>query len=47
MSPRLERTPDYDVTPDGQRFLTNIMKDSDRSGLSTTVVLNWPAALKK
>jgi Tol biopolymer transport system component len=37
----------YDVTPDGKRFLANVLKDSDRSGLSTTVVLNWLAALRK
>ena len=37
----------YDVTPDGKRFLANILKESDRSALSTTVVLNWPAALRK
>ena len=37
----------YDVSPDGRRFVSNILKASDRSGLSTTLVLNWPAALRK
>ena len=37
----------FDVTPDGSRFLVNALKESDRSALSTTLVLNWPAMLKK
>jgi serine/threonine protein kinase len=35
----------YDVTPDGQRFLLNL--PSEESGPPMTVVLNWAAALKK
>ena len=37
----------YDVSPDGQRFVANIQKANDRSGQSTILVLNWPAALRK
>ena len=37
----------YDAAPDGQRFLVNSLKEDDRSGRSTTVVLNWPAAFRK
>jgi Tol biopolymer transport system component len=37
----------YDVTPDGKRFLVNILKDNDRSGLSATLVQDWTALLKK
>jgi hypothetical protein len=35
----------YDVTPDGQRFLLNT--EADASATPITVVLNWTAALKK
>ena len=36
----------YDVAPDGQRFLLNVpLEDADAS--SITVVLNWTAGLKK
>jgi Tol biopolymer transport system component len=37
----------YDVTPDGQRFLVNSLKEGDRGGQSATVVLNWPEILRK
>ena len=35
----------YDVAPDGQRFLMNVPPDDP--GPPFTVVLNWPAGLKK
>jgi serine/threonine protein kinase len=35
----------YDVAPDGQRFLLNL--PTDQSGSPITVVLNWAAALKE
>jgi len=37
----------YDVAPDGQRFLANILREDDRSALSTTVVINWPELLRR
>ena len=37
----------YDAAPGGERFLVSTQKESDRSALSTTVVLNWLAALRK
>jgi Tol biopolymer transport system component len=37
----------YDVVPDGQRFLVNGPKESDRSGQSVTLMLNWLATLRK
>jgi Tol biopolymer transport system component len=37
----------YDVDPDGQRFLANTSKETDRSGQSVTVVLDWPAILRR
>ena len=37
----------YDVSPEGQRFLCVIPSASDESFAPITVVLNWPAALKK
>ena len=37
----------YDITPDGQRFRVNGPKESDHRGQSLTLVLNWPAALRK
>ena len=36
----------YDVAPDGQRFLLNVPLD-DAAASSITVVLNWHAALRK
>ena len=35
----------YDVTPDGQRFLVNV--EGEGSSSPITVVLNWAAGLKK
>jgi hypothetical protein len=35
----------YDVTPDGQRFLT--LAPPEEPGPPITVVLNWLGALKK
>jgi serine/threonine protein kinase len=35
----------YDVSPDGQRILVNTPAESDASPI--TVILNWPAELKK
>jgi Tol biopolymer transport system component/predicted Ser/Thr protein kinase len=35
----------YDVSPDGQRFLMNVAKQT--AAVPVTVVLNWPAAVKK
>ena len=40
------RTIQFDVTPDGQRFLILFPMAKKASSL-ITVVLNWPAALKK
>jgi len=37
----------YDVSPDGQRFIANSLKETDRSDQSVTIVLNWPSSLKK
>jgi eukaryotic-like serine/threonine-protein kinase len=37
----------YDVTPDGKRFLINVPIDDSAAASSITVVLNWPAALNK
>ncbi len=37
--------PQYDVTPDGQRFLLNVAKQT--TAVPVTAVLNWPAALRK
>ena len=37
----------YDVTPDGKRFLINVPTDDATLSSAITVVLNWPAALKK
>jgi hypothetical protein len=36
----------YDVAPDGQRFLLNVPLD-DAADSSITVVVNWTAGLKK
>ncbi len=35
----------YDVSPDGQRILVNSPAESDAAPI--TVILNWPAELKK
>ena len=35
----------YDVSLDGQRFLMNVSKQT--AAVPVTVVLNWPAAIKK
>jgi Tol biopolymer transport system component len=37
----------YDVTPDGKRFLINAPIEDTTASSAITVVLNWPAALKK
>lgn len=37
--------PDYDVTPDGQRFL--FAKASEEARPEISVVLNWPVELKQ
>jgi Tol biopolymer transport system component len=37
----------YDPAPDGQRFLCNVLREDDRSGLSTTVVVNWTELLRR
>ncbi len=37
---------DYDVSPDGQRFLVGTVVD-DAPATPVTIVLNWPASLKK
>ena len=36
---------DYDVAPDGQRFLFNISPDGTVSPI--TVIVNWDAALRR
>ncbi|MGH9334106.1 MAG: protein kinase domain-containing protein [Vicinamibacteria bacterium] len=36
----------YDVTPDGQRFLINLSV-ADAGSLPLTVVVNWPASLRR
>jgi hypothetical protein len=35
----------YDVAPDGQRFLMNVAKET--AAVPVTVVLNWPSSLKR
>ncbi len=37
----------YDVTPDGQRFLLNVPSEDATTSSAINVVLNWPAMLKK
>jgi hypothetical protein len=37
----------YDVSPDGQRFLVNTMVDQNTSVAPITVVVNWPATMRK
>ena len=41
---RLDAYP-YDMTPDGQRFLVNILIEENRS-TAATVIVNWPGLLK-
>ena len=36
----------YDVSPDGQRFLVNLLAEEPASS-PITLVVNWPALLKK
>lgn len=36
----------YDVSPDGQRFLVNPFRE-ETAAAPITLVVNWPAALKK
>jgi hypothetical protein len=36
---------DYDISPDGQHVFVNRL--SDMAGEPLTLVVNWPAALKK
>lgn len=36
----------FDVSPDGQRFLVNMLAEEARSA-HITLVVNWPALLKK
>ena len=35
----------YDVTPDGKRFLVNVLVDHKQDA-KLTVIVNWPALLK-
>jgi hypothetical protein len=37
----------YDVTPDGQRFLLNVPVEESGDFSPMTVVVNWTAGLKK
>lgn len=37
--------PPYDATPDGQRFL--VRATPGQAGQPLTVIVNWPALLKK
>jgi eukaryotic-like serine/threonine-protein kinase len=37
--------PQYDVSPDGQRFLLNVAKET--AAVPVTVVLNWPSSLRR
>jgi hypothetical protein len=37
----------YDVSPDGQRFLVNVVDKAQPAALPITVVVNWPALLKR
>jgi hypothetical protein len=39
--------PYFDVTPDGQKFLLIVPNTDAITAASFTVVLNWPAAIKK
>ena len=36
---------DFDVAPDGQRFLSTTT--ADQAGPSLTVIVNWPALVKQ
>jgi hypothetical protein len=38
---------EFDVTPDGQRFLLMLQPKTQGSGEKLTVVSNWQAALRK
>jgi Tol biopolymer transport system component len=38
---------DWDVTPDGKRFLVSVPQLQQTGPVPITVVLNWPAQLKK
>jgi hypothetical protein len=38
-------TPNYAVTPDGQQFLVNTI--IEEHAVPTTIVLNWPAMLRR
>ena len=40
------RNTDYDVSPDGQRFLVSVPVGQAASS-QTTIILNWPAALSR
>jgi eukaryotic-like serine/threonine-protein kinase len=37
----------HDVTPDGRRFLLNMQRQTNARAEAITVVLNWPAGVKK
>ena len=37
----------YDVSPDGQRFLVNVLREQSAAPAPLTVVSNWTATLKK
>ena len=37
----------YDVSADGQRFIVNTLAEEATSALPITLVVNWPALLKK
>ena len=37
----------YDISPDGQRFLMNIPAEDTSNSPTITVVLNWQAGLKQ
>jgi hypothetical protein len=44
-TPSPRSAPDYDVSPDGQRFL--MLKAGQQSAGEISVVLNWPEELKQ
>jgi hypothetical protein len=37
----------YDVSPDGQRFLVNTLVEEEAEAAPITLVVNWPALVKK
>jgi hypothetical protein len=37
----------YDVSPDGQRFIVNVVREQSAAPVPVMVVTNWTAALKK